>query len=326
ALHELGHWTGHPDRLDRELGRHPKGTSEYAREELRAEIYSMMAGWEMGLVFDDQEHLSYLEMYLKVLKKDKKEVFRATKDAQAILDLVFDRHPTLVLENGRAIARPAPLEAMGICANLVVPADAGREEEVAAAPLPVSDGGIKAEPQNTGDGQTVGGGAAAMQKQYSEIQGSHHRWLRVAHGDLSALLAQGMSVESPQTRITPRWVYLDEAGSDAERFRMAAGKRGWTLTDAVLITDHEDRLLDAPPYVSHWLGHTVADGNRYRLHDGAMVVVAAVRGNDVVLETDAGKRYGAPLHNFFAYVAAPVEAGRAPVLKGALPGPQPFGL
>ncbi len=37
ALHELGHWTGHPSRLDRDLA-HPFGSEGYAREELRAEI------------------------------------------------------------------------------------------------------------------------------------------------------------------------------------------------------------------------------------------------------------------------------------------------
>ena len=37
ALHELGHWTGHASRLDRDLA-HPFGSEGYAKEELRAEI------------------------------------------------------------------------------------------------------------------------------------------------------------------------------------------------------------------------------------------------------------------------------------------------
>ena len=41
ALHELGHWTGHPSRLDRDLA-HPFGSEGYAKEELRAEIASLM--------------------------------------------------------------------------------------------------------------------------------------------------------------------------------------------------------------------------------------------------------------------------------------------
>ena len=41
ALHELGHWTGHSSRLNRPI-LNKFGTPDYAREELRAEISSMM--------------------------------------------------------------------------------------------------------------------------------------------------------------------------------------------------------------------------------------------------------------------------------------------
>lgn len=40
ALHELSHWTGHESRLNRKSG--PFGSIAYAKEELRAEIGSMM--------------------------------------------------------------------------------------------------------------------------------------------------------------------------------------------------------------------------------------------------------------------------------------------
>ncbi len=56
ALHELGHWTGHPDRLNRptlirdmEYG---ELSQEYAREELRAEISSLITGNRIGLGHD----------------------------------------------------------------------------------------------------------------------------------------------------------------------------------------------------------------------------------------------------------------------------------
>ena len=48
ALHELGHWTGHPDRLNRttliEGIREGARSPQYAQEELRAEISSMISG------------------------------------------------------------------------------------------------------------------------------------------------------------------------------------------------------------------------------------------------------------------------------------------
>ena len=56
ALHELGHWTGHPSRLNRPTL--VQGIEEgfasphYAREELRAEISSMMTGDRLRLGHD----------------------------------------------------------------------------------------------------------------------------------------------------------------------------------------------------------------------------------------------------------------------------------
>jgi len=46
-LHELGHWSGHASRLDRDLC-NPFGSEEYAVEELRAELASVMMQSELG--------------------------------------------------------------------------------------------------------------------------------------------------------------------------------------------------------------------------------------------------------------------------------------
>jgi antirestriction protein ArdC len=60
ALHELGHWTAHPDRLDRDL-RNPFGSEGYAREELRAEIASLILGSELGIGYDPDSHAGYVD-------------------------------------------------------------------------------------------------------------------------------------------------------------------------------------------------------------------------------------------------------------------------
>ena len=49
ALHELGHWTGHESRLNRQLLGNPFGSAEYAREELRTKIASYMLGMELDI-------------------------------------------------------------------------------------------------------------------------------------------------------------------------------------------------------------------------------------------------------------------------------------
>ncbi len=88
ALHELGHWTGHSSRLGRELGT-GFGTVEYAKEELRAEISSMMMGAELGIGHDPGQHVSYIASWIKVLEEDPKELFRASADAEKILGHVM---------------------------------------------------------------------------------------------------------------------------------------------------------------------------------------------------------------------------------------------
>jgi putative DNA primase/helicase len=88
ALHELGHWTGHGSRLDRDLA-HPFGSEGYAREELRAEIASMILGSELGIGHDPAQHAAYVGSWIKALQDDPLEIFRAAADAEKIQDYVL---------------------------------------------------------------------------------------------------------------------------------------------------------------------------------------------------------------------------------------------
>lgn len=88
ALHELGHWTGHESRLDRQLTT-DMSTAQYAREELRAEIYSYMMSAELGLPHDPGQHIAYIDSWIKALEEDPAEILRATRDAQKIQDYVY---------------------------------------------------------------------------------------------------------------------------------------------------------------------------------------------------------------------------------------------
>lgn len=88
ALHELGHWTGHPSRLDREGG--PFGSEKYAKEELRAEISSWMLGQDIGIGHDPEQHAAYVDSWIQALKKDPMEIVRACRDAAHIKDYLID--------------------------------------------------------------------------------------------------------------------------------------------------------------------------------------------------------------------------------------------
>ena len=92
ALHELAHWSGTGSRLDRDLsGRF--GTAAYAEEELRAELASAFMGAELGLPCDIPGQASYLQSWLRTLREDKREIFRAAAAAQRIADYCLAFHP-----------------------------------------------------------------------------------------------------------------------------------------------------------------------------------------------------------------------------------------
>ena len=114
ALHELGHWTGHPSRLDRDLA-HPFGSEGYAREELRAEIASLMLGERLEIGHDPGQHSAYVGSWIKALKNDPKEIFRAASDAERISGYVmgFEQEQMQTVER-----QPVPEVAPEVAAEL----------------------------------------------------------------------------------------------------------------------------------------------------------------------------------------------------------------
>ncbi|WCT13745.1 ArdC family protein [Mucilaginibacter jinjuensis] len=84
-LHELGHWTGHPTRLDRSLF-NQYGTPGYAREELRAEIASLLIGRELHIGHDPGQHASYINSWISLLENSPFEIHAAAADAEKILN------------------------------------------------------------------------------------------------------------------------------------------------------------------------------------------------------------------------------------------------
>lgn len=84
-LHELGHWTGHKDRLDRSI-MNKFGTEAYAREELRAEIASLLIGQELRIGHDPGQHTAYVDSWIKVLQDTPFEIHAAAADAEKIFN------------------------------------------------------------------------------------------------------------------------------------------------------------------------------------------------------------------------------------------------
>lgn len=107
ALHELGHWTGHKTRLDRDLA-HPFGSEGYAREELRAEISSLMMADRLGIPHKPDRHAAYVGNWIKALESDPREIFRAAADAEKITGMLqgFEQQQTQTADQVETIATP----------------------------------------------------------------------------------------------------------------------------------------------------------------------------------------------------------------------------
>lgn len=90
ALHELGHWTGHPSRLNRDLSGGFQSAS-YAHEELIAEISAFSTCAELGLSTPgvDENHVAYIASWIKALKDDPYEIFRAAAAAEKVHAMVM---------------------------------------------------------------------------------------------------------------------------------------------------------------------------------------------------------------------------------------------
>lgn len=87
ALHELGHWTGHPTRLHRpQSGVY--GSSEYAREELVAEMASAFVCAFLSIQ-TTVRHADYIGAWLEVLRGDERAIFRAASQASKAADYLL---------------------------------------------------------------------------------------------------------------------------------------------------------------------------------------------------------------------------------------------
>jgi len=87
ALHELTHWTGHPSRCNRPLGKR-HGIDAYAFEELVAEMGSAFLTDYCGIE-GRMQHASYIASWLQALRNDRRLIFTAASQAQKAADFLL---------------------------------------------------------------------------------------------------------------------------------------------------------------------------------------------------------------------------------------------
>jgi antirestriction protein ArdC len=91
ALHELGHWCGHPSRLGRDLSG-GFGSALYAKEELVAEMTSAFVCASLGIV-PTVRHADYIASWLEVLREDDRAIVRAASAASKAADYLLAFRP-----------------------------------------------------------------------------------------------------------------------------------------------------------------------------------------------------------------------------------------
>jgi putative DNA primase/helicase len=67
----------------------PFGSEGYAREELRAEIASLILGSELGIGYDSAGHAGYVDHWVQILTDTPREILYAAADAERISDYIL---------------------------------------------------------------------------------------------------------------------------------------------------------------------------------------------------------------------------------------------
>ncbi len=92
-LHECGHATLHPSRLNRDAAAR-FGSEKYAKEELRAELTSAFLTMDMGFQLDsshEENHQAYIQHWKEIIKTEPRFIFTAIKDAQKMREYLLEK-------------------------------------------------------------------------------------------------------------------------------------------------------------------------------------------------------------------------------------------
>jgi antirestriction protein ArdC len=87
AAHELGHWTKHPIRLNRDYGAR-YGTQAYGMEELTAELCAAFVCASLGIQ-PTVRHADYLGAWIEIMRADNRAIFQAASQASKAADYLL---------------------------------------------------------------------------------------------------------------------------------------------------------------------------------------------------------------------------------------------
>jgi antirestriction protein ArdC len=104
AVHQLAHWSGHESRQNRPM-EGKLGSLEYAPEEMRAALASILIGGELKIGHNFGQQQSYMSNFVKILKDEPFEIAKASRDAQKIANLLLGINPKREQKQGAETAQ-----------------------------------------------------------------------------------------------------------------------------------------------------------------------------------------------------------------------------
>lgn len=95
ALHECAHAKLHDKTIPLDYDQSKYGINDRvrAKEELRAEISSVLICAELGMNYNVQNHANYVNSWIKCLKEDKTELWNAVADSNKVADAILAFKP-----------------------------------------------------------------------------------------------------------------------------------------------------------------------------------------------------------------------------------------
>lgn len=96
AFHELGHWTGHASRLDRDQTG-SFGSTPYGHEELIAEMAGAFVCAALGIA-PSARHADYIGSWLDIIRADQRAILRAASAASKAADYLLAFRPEAAVD------------------------------------------------------------------------------------------------------------------------------------------------------------------------------------------------------------------------------------
>ncbi|SDE11141.1 hypothetical protein SAMN05216464_1041 [Mucilaginibacter pineti] len=131
------------------------GTPDYAREELRAEIASMLIGQEFKIGHDPGQHAAYVDNWVQILTDTPFEIHSAAADAEKIFSYLMDIERKRDLKTEAAVQVEAQGKTVADAKHLSIGDEIAYNDSVYKVLSHIKQGRLRIEDTGTGNQFTL---------------------------------------------------------------------------------------------------------------------------------------------------------------------------